>query len=357
MESVKERYILLRNRSGMELPVLLRAYREGDEAGMIACIREEYGETYFRRKFYDPQYLRDEAGRGRILFLVAQTLPGNEIAGMMILKSFFPEESMCEIASQIFRKKYRGYGLAGVFFDYGLEILRSGIYSATYCLPVLFHDITQRLLYRRGLRAAGFLFNVFDMAGVTHSYPTGRNEKHSQGIQIMALDRRDAGTVYIPREHHRVCGEIYESLGVNFHLSDRASGAAPERTVMLCRNDDIQHSLEIRADVAGIDFGRQMCRLHSRYLSCGRQTFNVLLNCSHDSALYGCEILRDMGYFFAGLKPLCSGREYMVMHHPGGTKIYFEDYAVSGEFGKLLDYVRECCAGRRDTAADGISKQ
>lgn len=343
----QEKYVLLKNRQGEELSVVLDGYREGDEADMIACIKEEYGETYFKRNFYDPAYLREEAKNGHIVFLTARALPEREIAGMMILKNFFPQESMCEIASQIFRKKYRGYGMANVFFGYGIDLLRTGAYSAAYCLPVLFHDMTQRLLQRRGLRATGFVLNVFDMAGITHSYDRGRNEKHSQGIQIMALGKKNAGTVFIPKEHQQVSRGIYESLGVDFRILGKTTKDLPERTALWCGNDAAQQSLEIRVDTAGGDFASAMREVHSRYPFSGRQTANVFLNCSHDSALYASRILQDMGYFFTGLKPLCSEREYMVFHHPGRVEICFEDYAVSEEFGRLLGYVRECFRRRQ----------
>lgn len=345
-ETDRGKHIKLKNQSGQELPILLRRCREGDEEKMIACIREEYKDTYFKRKFYDPEYLREEAKNGHIMFLTAQALSEDEMAGMMILKRFFPEEKMCEIASQIFRKKYRGYGLAGAFFDYGLDILKTGNYSAAYCLPVLFHDVTQRLLYRRGLRATGFVLNVFDVVHMIHSYRTGRNEKHSQGIQIMALGKKNAGTVYIPEEHREICGEIYKSLGVDFHISCERRERIPKKSIVRCGYDEEQKSLEIRADAAGEDFGVKMREIHARYPLSGRRTSNVFLNCNNSSALYACEVLQNMGYFFTGLKPLCSEREYMVLHHSGQVKIYFEDYAVSGEFRKMLDYVQGCLAHR-----------
>ncbi|MGN1148862.1 MAG: hypothetical protein ACI4TB_10585, partial [Lachnospiraceae bacterium] len=197
----------LTNAEGRKLTVILREYRPGDEEGMIACIRDEYQDTYFKKEFYCPGYFRKEADSRYTRFLVAQTRAG-KIAGMMILKEFAPEEEMCEIASQIFRKKYRGYGLAMTFFEYGMEILLAGEYSAAYCRPVLFHDTTQRLLYRLGLRATGLILNYFDMERITHSYQNGRNTKHSMGIQIRAVNRREAGTVYVPSEHQAFCRSI-----------------------------------------------------------------------------------------------------------------------------------------------------
>lgn len=327
-----------------ELTVTLREYRPGDEEGMIACIRDEYGETYFKRGFYHPEYIRKASESRHITFLVAETKAG-EIAGMLILKQFYPKETMCEIASQIFRKKYRGYGLAMPFFEYGMEILLSRSYSAAFCLPVMFHDVTQRLLYRLGLRACGFVLNVFDMENVTHSYHNGRNTKHSQGIQIQMVRKQNAGIIYVPQEHGAYCYRIYDSLGVACQM---ATGEKEMEETLLpvsdisYHNDDIQNNLEINIHSIGADLPWRIKKLHEKYSLSGKQTAGIFLNCSDRCAPWAYEELTKMGYFFTGLKPLCSKNEYMVLHNPGEVKIYFEDYVVSEEFKPLLAYVNRC---------------
>lgn len=324
---------------------------------MIACIRDEYGDTYFKRGFYDPAYLRKEAEEGIITFLIAET-EEDGIIGMMILKEFYPKESMCEIASQIFCKKYRGYGLAMPFFEYGMNLLLSRSYSAAFCLPVLFHDVTQRLLYRLGMRATGLVMNVFDMDHIIHSYNNGRNRKHSQGIQIRAVGKRDAGMLYLPEEHYAFCRDIYGSLGAVFTIADadirrqtESVGGEesadtvellPEHTQMEYTNDDLQHSLTIDVSHAGRDLADRIEQLHKRYPLKGKQTAAIFLNCNDPGAVWAYETLQEMGYFFTGLKPLCSEREYMVLHHEGEVEIYFEDYWVSGEFANLIKYVETC---------------
>lgn len=335
-----EKKLTLRNKQGKTITMLLRPYREGDEMDMIACIRDEYGDTYFKRAFYDPEHLKREAEEGVITFLVAETQDG-EIAGMMILKQFYPEEFMCEIASQIFLKKYRGFGMAMPFFEYGMDILLSRSYSAAFCLPVLFHDVTQRLLYRLGLRATGLVMNVFDMDHIMHSYCNGRNSKHSQGIQVRAIGKKDAGTLYIPREHVPFCSKIYDSLGVKCHIRENSNEKEEFSgySGIICQNNREQQSLEIRIYRVGADFKSQMEQIHTRYPLQGKQTANVFLNCNEPQAIYAYSVLKEMGYFFTGLKPLCSEREYMVLHHPGEVGIWFEDYVVSDEFSALITYV------------------
>lgn len=346
--------LTLHDRQGKEQKFLLRKSRPGDEEGMLACIRDEYGETYFKRDFYRPEYLRQEAESGHITFLVAEQTASRETAGMLILKEFYPEESMCEIASQIFRKKYRGYGLAMPFFEYGMDILLSRNYSAAYCLPVLFHDVTQRLLQRLGLIATGFVLNVFDMEHTTHSYQNGRNVKHSQGIQIRALGKRDAGELYIPGEYQEFCRMIYDRLGVRYQIRaeeqkqaagqqeqkpDTGKKYRPLSSCMSVRQDSSQSSLEIRVRRTGADLPEQIKAVHSRYPLTGRQTANVFLNINDEHAVWAYERLKGMGYFFTGLKPLCSEREYMVLHNPGEVEIYFEDYVLSEEFDEMRQHI------------------
>ncbi len=352
--------LTLKNHQNQSLNFTLRLYQEGDEQGMIACILDEYGDTYFKRDFYNVDLLEKAAKEGRITFLVAET-EDNDIAGMLILKQFYPKEAMCEIASQIFRKKYRGYGLAMPFFMYGMEILMSKFYSAAFCLPVLFHNITQRLLYRLGLCATGLVINVFDMDKISHSYTNGRNNKHSQGIQVRALWKTDAGVLYIPKEHQTFCQAVYKRLGVDFCIAEptdpfpkqnrkivpfHAVYVQPENTDFNWKNDEIQQSLEIYIYQVGKDFKQQISQLHSQIPLKGKQTANIFLNINDVYAVWAYELLQEMGYFFTGLKPLCSGQEYMVLHHCGDVEIYFNDYIVSDEFVVIVDYIKKCYENR-----------
>lgn len=332
--------LCLTNSQGRQLTVTLRQFRPGDEEGMIACIRDEYGDSYFRRALYYPSHIRREALSGRSTFLVAQTRAG-EIAGMLLLKDFAPREDMCEMASLVFRRKYRGYGLAAPFLQYGMEILLNGDYSAVYSTPVLYHEITQRLLQRLGLKAAGLVLNVFDMSHMTHSYQNGRNTKHSKGIQIKAAGKRDAGTIFLPEEHRDFGERIYEGLGADCCMAKdcREWENMPSSSAVSYVQDITQSSLEISILRVGRDLPDCIGALHQKFPLKGRQTANIFLNISDPCAVWAYRKLSEMGYFFTGLKPLCGEWEYMILHQPGEVEIFLEDYVLSGEFGELAAYI------------------
>lgn len=356
----EEKVLHLRNREKKVLTFRLRKGQFGDEKGIIACIRDEYGDTYFKKDFYRTDYLRKEAASGNSTFLVAE-VEKNEIAGMMVLKGFFPEETMCEITTQILKKKYRGYGLARPFLEFGMRILRNNSYSAVCCLPVLFHNITQRLLYPIGLRATGLMLNVFDVDKIIHSYENGKNHKHSQGIQIMALHKLDVGVIYLPKEHRAFAAGVYERLLVKYQIdTEEGKKQLPSGGKIQYQHNQEESSVEVRITSVGRDAIQHVRLLQSIYPLKGKQTFNILLNINDSNAVAAYRSFQEMGYFFTGFKCLCSENEYMILHHPGEVKVYLEDYVLSSEFAVIASYIKGCYikrngADRKKDMKDDIS--
>lgn len=355
---------LFHRETGERLEISFRTLEDRDTDGVIACIRDEYGDTYFKRDFYNPKFIREEHREGIITFLVAVT-DLDEVAGIMILKKFYPYESMIEIATQIFKKKYRGYGLAEHMFDYGMKLLQEMPCSAVYSLPVTFHGISQRLLRMRGLIGCGFIFSVFDMEKIQQSYGKRRNLKHSQGIQILAKDKTDAGTLYIPQEQRGFTGWLYKKLGVRFRLADAegdagygagssGSGNAGNRAGSCVHGykenqdvscqvmktiDWVQSSAAITIYKTGDGLKAYLESVLEEYGSLPRFTLNVFLNVNDPGAVAAYYLLKEKGFFFAGYKPLCSENEYMVMNNPLEVPIIFKDYVLTEEFRDLIQYM------------------
>lgn len=324
------------------LTVTLRLYEPGDEEGMIACIRDEYGDTYFKKGFYDPAYLCKAAKDGKYTFVAAQTKAG-EIAGMLVLEEA-GEEALCEIESLFIRKKYRGYGLAGPFLKYGVDMIFGRELAAACCHPALFHKVTQKLLYRQKFRATGFLLNVFDAACMVHSYHNGRNSKFSLGLQLLPIGKKDAGTLYIPQEHRVFVEQVYRSLPMAFQTVPKGRGRQKEMppvSELFIQPDSQQNSLEIRIRHTGADLPERLKEIHAIYPLTGKWTANVLLNINESCAGWAYGKLTELHYFFAGLKPMGNAGEYMVLHNPGEVPCFFEDYAVSPEFAEILKYVKK----------------
>ncbi len=327
-----------------ELCVTVRRYRCGDEKGMIDCIRDEYGDTYAKETWYSASAIMESAEKGRDIFIVAQ-LPSGEIAGTTALVR--TEGKTCtvyEIAAQVVKKKYRGHKIAQRIFEYGLKLLEDKKASAVYSQPVLFHDVTQKLLCGLGMKAVGILPNIFDLEVLHHSYDNGRNTKMPLGIQVKAMCGQNAGRLYLPDRHKAFCRERFEELGAAYEIMDSAAqdcGEMPANSRLSYHYDRKHQYLEIHILTIGADFDRQLGQLLWTYPLRGEHTANVFLNSNDRYAVSVYEKLAKKGFFFTGIKPLCDDNAYLIMHHAGGVLFHLEDLKLNVEFQKIAEYIRE----------------
>ncbi len=319
--------------------VRFRRFKPDDAESLVKCIRSEYGDSYFKRKFYYTEYLKMEDASGHIIFFVAERDNG-EIIGMLALKRFLPHESMCEIASEIFLKEYRGFRMAFQFFRYALkEIHAMKNVSAIYCLPVLFHDITQRLMEKINLVTCGFVFGVFFMEKIKHSYKFDENLKHPQSIMIRRLAKKDAGKIYLPPEHREFAKKIYDELKVNYQIETEAEKLSGKSEI-IAENDDVQFNCKIEVMSAGANLIEEIEKIRSQYLS-EYQTFNIFLNISDPKSITAYDELKKIGYFFAGFQPLCSEREIMVLHNPQKVPINMQTLELTPNARAVCNYVEK----------------
>lgn len=323
--------------------VWLREYRVGDEQGIIDCIRDEYGNSYVKAQWYSKTAIWENAVTGRCIFIVAQ-LPNREIAATTALaKTQRKNASVYEIAAQVVKKKYRGHGIAQRIFEYSLKLLEDKNVSAVFSQPVLFHDITQRLLCGLGFHAVGIVPNIFDLEVLHHSYDNGRNAKMPLGIQARAAGRQTAGRLYLPKQHRDFIVRRYEELCAEYEIADGSAGDCkklPESSISYQYNRTHQH-LEITIFAVGIDWERQLKQLLRTYPLRGKNTANVFLSMNDANAVCVYHWLSRRGFFFTGLMPLCSDKEYMIMHHMGETPFYFEDLKLNREFETIANYIEK----------------
>lgn len=325
------------------LSIWLREYRIGDEQGMIDCIRDEYGNSYVKAQWYSKTAIMENAITGRDIFIVAQ-LPNGEIAATTALaKTQGKNADVYEIIAQVVKKKYRGHGIAQRIFEYSLKLLENKNLAAVFSKPVLFHDITQRLLCGLGFNATGILPNMFDLEVLHHSYDNGRNTKMTLGIQVMARRGQNAGRLYLPKRHRDFIVRRYEEFCVEYEVADSPADdykKLPTSSISYQYNRTHQY-LEITVHAIGLDWERQLKQLLLTYPLKGKNTANVFLSINDVNAVCVYDWLFGRGFFFTGLMPLCSDKEYMIMHHMGETPFYFEDLKENREFETIAKYIEK----------------
>ena len=331
-------YHMLQNpEKGKSIRVRFRPFENKDAPEFIRCIHSEYGDTYFKRSFYQAETFIEENESGHIRFLTAE-LDNGEIAGMLAIKRFLPREDMCEIASAIFKQEYRGYHMSWPFLQYAMEIVDLMKVSAAYCLPVVFHKITEVPMERLGLIPCGFIFSVFLMKNIQHSYPKDENLKHPQGVMIQMKDKKDAGVLFLPQVHLDFAAKLYGDLGAQFSFGSGQPELYGESQLFFV-NDSLQQNCAIHVDHAGADLVSRILEIRAAHTA-PYQTFNVFLNVSDDSAPIAYQEIIKLGYFFTGFQPLCSAREIMILHDPQNVPLHLDDFVLTERFHKVLDYIK-----------------
>ena len=334
-------------RDGQSLRICLREFREEDAPALVECIRDEYGATYLKQDFYDPANLVLEHRTGHFLFLLAEA--AGEIAAVLGLKFPSARETMCEWITGIVLKKYRRYGIMKLLFAQALqEMLRRKDISAGYGFSVTYHDISQRSMGALGFHPSGFLLSV--LLTQTHSFQLDANRKHHHVIIVRKVCQEDAGKLHVPARHEAIVREIYQNLGVGIEV-DAKMVPLVGNSVYREEQDSGQLSCTIWVDESGIDLEERVRAIESRYDE-PLQTYNVFLNISDAKAVAAYECLCGMGYFFAGLRPICCDHEIMVLHKGGDVLPDFSSLVLTEEAARLRDYVRGCCEegkrGRKD---------
>lgn len=307
--------LLTNHTTGESVNFHLRPLRREDIPAAIDCVYDAYEDTYVKPYLYTEEGFLGHIESGELCFSVATTEDG-KLAGIIAheVSSFFP--GLAEIACQMIRHEFSGYGLAAPLALYQLSRIEPGPFQGYYARALGCHLISQKTLTIMGFTHCGFLPSVFDQNKLRTHYVKSANRKISQSISAKRGVKRDAGTVYIPETFAALAEKLYEGLGRTYTLS-LSDGAAPSGVSVMKEENDGKHStLMIRVQRAGADFARA---LHTQVQNVARQplqTVNLLLNMSDPGNIQAFRAANEQGFFFTGFLPGMTDGEYMILHNP-----------------------------------------
>ena len=316
----------------------MRPFAQGDEPGLIACIRDEYGDSYFKRDFYDEKKLREKAMGDHYVFFVAEAK--GEIAGMEIFALFTENgDDYIEPASQILKRKYRGFGLAAELVAYTFPLAKAMKPSALFVHAVTFHSITQRVCGEQGMIPTGFRLGSFLAEKMKNSYPKGSCPKQSEGIMILPVEKQAAGTVYLPNELADYAAHCYDRLGMTCTICSQSASLPQTAAVLAVNTDELQRTVLIRILQSGADLIlqiRQIMAAHSQPY----WTYQITISADQGYAIAEYEQLLETGFFFTGLKAACGEKEQFYMQWCGDVELHMEEYVLTEDFQAIRDEIQ-----------------
>ena len=303
--------------------------------GLQLCLREEYGGTYLDRRVYDRGWLAEQAASGALLCAVAFT-PEGTAAACICLRENPPFYGVGDLCMHVVRRPFRGRGMGTPLVAWLMEQPEAGRYSAIGSHNATFHTISQRESYSCGLRPCGMLFNLYRSDGFAHSHDNV-GCKLSYAVAAKPL-LHEGVSLCMPEEHRPFLLGYYASVGVT--VAELPPGEEPggesEAEVL---EDGAHDALLLRVNRCGGDLSRLAARLLERR-GHPLRTVTACLDMTHPAAAWGCRALTGLGFCFTGVQPFCRGRHYLLLHHPLGVEIPFDEIQIEPHYEPMYRYVR-----------------
>jgi len=338
-------FTVFQNSDGEKISVRFREFEEKDTAAIINLIREEYGDKYQNKNMYDANFIIQSHKTGKIIFQVAE-LESGEIVGCLNMQKNLSRDNYANMGTGIVSKAYRQYHLFQPLIKFVMEeIYKRREDSAICAYLVMYHEITEKLIDRLGLIPCGLVPQKVLIANSKNSFAVnGKNLKYTSVFAVTKVLQNDAGKIFLPVEHQKFAEKIYSALKVHCEIVSYKINLKGESKIFVEDSPEQKYSA-IYVDDSGANLAEKISEIENARRD-ELQTFNIFLNISDEKAVAAYEVLRGLGYFFAGFKPLGGSREVMILHNPKNVKIYFDELKATNHYLPLKNYVKKCYDNR-----------
>jgi hypothetical protein len=355
---IKKEVVLTNKVTGEKRRYLLRPFLPGDEEGMIACVKEEHKNTYFKKFFYDPLLLREKAKGKEYVFFVAEEVSESKvqkslekrIAGIELLRLFQENgDDYIEPASQMIRKRHRGFGLSGALVEYTFFVAKELKPAALFVHTAMYHNITQHVCESYGMVPVGYEIGSFLTEVMENSFTLEGIKKYSAGTLCSPVEKKEAPTVYLPKELVDYGTMVYSNLGVNCRISENTDGnktnSSQELSSVLVSEENIGNRyITIDVRKAGEDLlnvVRKIMEQRVKLKDCNPDAwvYHLVLNTDTNEFSFWYDKLKEIGFFFGGLQPLCGRHERAFLYWVGDLQLHMEEYVVTDRFNEIRNCI------------------
>jgi len=314
--------------------VTIELFRPEDALGVALAYYETYGDTFPLEPVYDPEEIVRRNATDDQYTVVART-PRGEVVGLFGLFRHAPNPGVYEVGQLMVLPSYRKRHISTEFSLVALESLPRQL-----GIPVVFleavsnHTVSQLIALPWGLAFTGL--EVECMPAGVHAKKDGASHNVSLFLMFKLFEKTSCD-VHVPEAYRAFCETLYAELA----LPRVFSSAAALTGDTLASDFYLQETGLLRLTVTrpGRDFGEAVSAAETK--AGPRGVIQVFLNLGAPTTPQAVEVLRDRGYFLAGLLPYWFGSDGLLMQ-----KVHLEpDWdAIQGADQKAIairDLVRE----------------
>lgn len=330
--------LLFHKTTRQALEVALRPFRPSDAPHIIACLRDAYGDTYVKPYLYTEEGILHHEESGELCFSVAET-PGGQIVGITAYAQsggLFP--GMSEIACQVVRREFNGYGLALPLALHAMGRAERLPLAGQYARALGCHLISQKTLKGMGFTACGFLLNVFNKERFTYRYQNGSYAKIPQSLAVKRQGAGHLGPVFLPEEWAPLAEQSFRSLGVTWEQAPGGALSGPDEWTW--ESDAVHDTLFLRARTCGEAFPEHLAAALQAEAARKDGTVNLFLSLSRPGSAAAYEEARRLGFFPTGILPCTGDGTYLLLHHPLQVPVRLDGIPCIPEYEPFLDQIR-----------------
>ena len=314
--------------------VTIDLFRPEDALGVALAYYETYGDTFPLEHVYDPEEIIRRNATDDQYTVVART-PRGEVVGLFGLFRHAPNPGVYEAGQLMVLSSYRKRHISTEF-----SLVAHDRLPKQLRIPVVFleavsnHTVSQRIVLPRGLAFTGL--EVECMPADVQAKEG--NAPHNVSLFLMFKSfQNTACTVSLPEPYRAFCETLYAELAL-----PRVFASAAALTGDTLANEFLLQEtglLRLTVTRAGRDFGEAVSAAEAK--AGPRGVMQIFLNLGDAAAPRAVAVLRDRGYFLAGLLPYWFGSDGLLMQ-----KVHLEpDWdAIQGADQKAIairDLVRE----------------
>ncbi len=278
----------------------LRPFRPGDEAGIAACVRACYGDTYtIHLELYHPARIAQLNAAGRLVSVVAEAASGEVVGHYAIERPTLGVVG--ETGEAMIHPDHRRHGLFQKMRPVLMaEAHRLGM-AGVYGLPVTNHTFSQQMYEHTDGRPCGV--NLGISPSTFRNTAAAQTQRVSTLLYFEYLRRPGRVVAALPPRHRDMVARIYGQFGVAVEFSDVPP--EPEGTEEV--DSDYFPGLRygvIRVREGGPGAMEVVRRAHRNMcVSQGAEVIALELPLGQPATAALCEQAEADGFFFSGLGP------------------------------------------------------
>lgn len=316
--------------------ISFREYTPKDHDGFINCINDFYRGGYPYKEYLEADFLRRESEAGNMIITIAATSSGKIVGTSAALRASgaFGETILLLLRCVLTEYRNKGIGSMQEHFLFELIAKRFSDARSIYADVMTHSPASQITLEKNGFAFCGLRFMLYKNEIMVPALNYAPGTKMTQAIYCKPVKQKSTSLCCMPQFRDTVSA-IYDEMGVQYEFIPDSQKLF-ENSSFTYEEIDIHKKTEFIIEKVGKDFDDTVIALVKDKLAHGH-TLVAYLNLCNQGCTKGYEALHSEGFFFAGIKPLSSGGEYLVLSHIKNCVGSFENIKVPANRQKFLD--------------------